>query len=208
MTALSPEAKAFFRCEDEVEPRWFDLIEPTDNPWRDWFSMLHFSQHTSLDSWIEHDIVEDTCRAADKLRLSVEPATERFAAMWARFRYHHEALDQRGKYRCKRWLVWRASALRIAHDHGDLPYGDFQDELDFVQCRDLLTETLDEVCCPGTKPDGSRDDSSWNFWRPDEVTFCDGSKGPDPLTEYATVVLQLVWQAAGKPRHRTRFVAS
>jgi hypothetical protein len=53
---LSPTAKAFFRCEDEPEPRWFDRIEPTANPWRDWFSMLQFPQHGPLDSWIERYI--------------------------------------------------------------------------------------------------------------------------------------------------------
>jgi hypothetical protein len=192
---LSPTAKAFFRCEDEPEPRWFDRIEPTANPWRDWFSMLQFPQHGPLDSWIERYIVEDICRAADKLRLSVEPATQRFAARRARFRHHHEALEACSKYRRKRWLVWRASALRVAYDHGDLPHGDFQDELDFIQCRNLLTETLAEFW-PGIKPDGSRDGSSFNFWC-GEFTHADGSKDTDPLGEYAPATnLGGCWQAA------------
>jgi hypothetical protein len=205
MTMLSDSAEAFFRCGDEIEPRWFDIIEPADNPWRNWFRMLCFPQHGPLDTWIERRIVEDVCRAADRLRLSVTPATARFEATWARFCHHHNTLDESYEYRRKRWLVWRASALRVAHDHGDLPHGDFQDEADFIQCRALLTETLAEFW-PGIKPDGSHDrHPGINFWRA-ECIRADGSKDTDPLGEYAAMVLQLVWTAAGKPRHRTRFL--
>src|SRR4029077_1199124 len=90
----------------DPEPRWFDVIEPTDNPWREWFDMLRFPPHGPLDSWIERYIVEDICRAADKLRLTVTPATARVEAMWARFNHHHNRLDDNYKYRRKRWLVW------------------------------------------------------------------------------------------------------
>jgi len=38
---------------DTYEPRWFDLIEPCEYPWRDWFSMLQFPGHSGTDSWIE-----------------------------------------------------------------------------------------------------------------------------------------------------------
>jgi len=186
--------------------RWFDGIKPAADPWWDWFGMLCFPPHGPLDSWIEHYIVEDICRAADKLRLTVVPTTERFTATWATFRKHHEALDDSYKHRRKRWLVWRASALRVAHDHGDLPFGDFQDEADFIQCRNLLTETLAEFW-PGIKPDGSCDLAPHiNFWVPDTVR-ADGSTdtNPDPLAEYAAMVLLLIWTAAGKPRRRSRF---
>jgi hypothetical protein len=187
------------------EPRWFDRIEPTaGNPWRHWFGMLRYPRHGPLDSWIERYIIEDICRAADKLRLTVKPATQRFTATWATFRKHHETLDDNYEYRRKRWLVWRAAALKVAHDHGDLPYGDFQDEADFIQCRDLLSETLAEFW-PGIKPDGSCDRSPHiNFWVPD-IVRADGSKDKDPLAEYAAMVLLLIWTAAGKPRRRSRF---
>ena len=186
--------------------RWFDRIEPTNNPWRQWFSRLCFPRHGPLDIWIERRIVEDICRAADKLRLTVTPTTARFEAMWARFSHHHNRLEESYEYRRKRWLVWRASALKVAHDHGDLPHGDFQDEADFVQCRNLLTVTLAEFW-PGIKPDGSCDRFPHiNFWRVESIRP-DGSKDPgDPLSEYAEMVLQLVWTAAGKPRRRTRFL--
>jgi hypothetical protein len=171
------------------DERWFDRIDITDDPWRDWFSMLGFPrQYNPLEAQIEHQ-VEDLCGAADIRRLTVEPTTMRFTKIWATFRGHHEALEGRGKYRTRRFLVWRASALRVIYDRGG-----FQDEIDANQVRDKLVATLGEFW-PGIKPDGSC--GGYNFWRAETVTFSDdGSKQPDALSEYAAMVLTLVKTAA------------
>jgi hypothetical protein len=182
---------------DTYEPRWFDVIEPCERPWRDWFSMLQFPCHSPTDGWIEGRLVEDVCRHADRWRLAVAPATPRFAAAWATFRHHHEQLDDCYKYRRKRWLIWRGAALKVAHDHGDYLYGDFQDVADFAQCRELLAATMAEF--GPVAPDGSY--NGGNFWQ--VSTDSDGT--PCPLSEYAAVVLMLVWVAVGRPRRRSRF---
>jgi hypothetical protein len=184
-----------------TDERWFDRIDITDDPWRDWFGMLAFPRrHDPLDAWIERR-VEDLCRAADVRRLAVEPATMRFAQIWATFRRHHEALEERGKHRTRRWLVWRASALRVVFERAG-----FQDEIDADQARAKLVETLREFW-PGIRPDGSCDGHGCNFWRAEIVTVAPSDEfaehgiafktRTDPLAEYAAMVLTVIKTAAG-----------
>jgi hypothetical protein len=55
--------------EGEEQPvPWFYRIEPSDDPWRDWFAMLDFPHHGPLDVELERD-VEALCRAADRRRM-------------------------------------------------------------------------------------------------------------------------------------------
>lgn len=156
------------------------MIEPTDipavcDPWADWLQMLGFPRrYDPLDAEIEHRI-ERICYAADRHRLAVVPTTKRFASMWLQFRLHHEALEDCYKYRYRRWLVWRASALKVIYA------GDHQDEADVYLAYDKLTETLDAL------GPGHRDNLDW-FWQ----LHCDGDGIPSPLHEYGCMVLTLV----------------
>jgi hypothetical protein len=168
------------------DERMFDCIESTADPWCDWFQMLGLglpARHTPLDAWIERD-VEEACRAADRLRLAVIPTTKRFSNMWATFRRHHEQLDGNYKHRRIRWLVWRAAALTVICARNR-----FQDVVDANQARDKLAATMHEL--GPIEPDGSFPGGG-NFWRVGH----DSAGTPDPLAEYAVMVLSLVRAAA------------
>jgi hypothetical protein len=153
-----------------------------DDPWRDWLSQTVFPNREASphELWIEQDL-EQLVRAADRQRLHVEPVTERFGRMWATFRQHHVCLDERGKYRRRRWMVWRAAALKVMHDRG--MYQDSVDE------RLLLVQLAQAMRFHGPiNWDGSFDGG--NFWRPSDH---------DPFGEYAAMVLSLV-RASGDRR--------
>jgi hypothetical protein len=79
-----------------------------------------------------------------------------------------------------RYLTWRASALKVLYDRGG-----FQDAIDEKLVHDKLVDTLREFW-PGIKPDGSCDGYQHNFWRAAETS------NPDPLSEYAAMVLSLI----------------
>jgi hypothetical protein len=158
------------------EQPWFYRIEDTADPWRHWFRMLRFPRHGPLDAEIERHI-EELCQAADERRLAIVPTTKRFAEMWATFRRHHEGLEDCWKYRRRRWLVWRAAALKVAFECG---WG--QDEADDVVIRGKLAETMAEF--GPVAADGSY--NGGNFWRPSV------SHDGEPLAEYAMMVLVLV----------------
>lgn len=111
-------------------------IDGTPTPWLDWLLMVPRWPSTPLDEWIEVD-VRELIAAADSRRLEMVPTTKHFTATWATFRHHHEEMEDRGKNRRRRWLVWRAAALKVFHDRGR-----FQDVLDFNQCHDKLIDTL------------------------------------------------------------------
>jgi hypothetical protein len=165
------------------DKRWFDRIESTAHPWCDWLQMLGLGlpeRYCQLDAGIEHDI-EEACRAADGLRLAIVPTTKRFAEMWATFRRHHEQLDGSYKFRRRRWLAWRAAALTVICARNR-----FQDVVDANQARDKLAATMRELS--PIEPDGSF---------PGGVRVGHDSDGtPDPLAEYAVMVLSLVRAAA------------
>jgi hypothetical protein len=171
---------------------WFGAIEGCYDPWCDWLKQSRFPHCGPLQADIERDI-EAVIRVADQLRLSVVPKTERFAAQWQTFRKHHEELDSGGKYRRRRYMVWRAAALKV------LCYRDcFQDEIDARQAHDKLAATMHyfwpTIAAGGSYPGG-------NFWQPALVDFADGRRGLDLLGEYAAMVLLVTAQVlrAGGP---------
>jgi hypothetical protein len=61
--------------------------------------------------------------------------------------------------------------------------GRFQDVVDANQARDKLAATMREF--DPIEPDGSF--HGGNFWRVATVDFSDGTRGPDPLAEYAVM---------------------
>jgi hypothetical protein len=173
--------------------RWFDSIGATQgDPWVDWLQHLfppgELLGRSPLGYWIEDDI-EDAIRATDQLRLTVVPTTKHFTEMWATFRSHHVALDDGYKYRRKRYLVWRAAALKEMCDRDS-----FQDESDQRQARNKLVATLREFGfqATGTPSADYHRASNCNFWHPGRVTFSDGREGLDPLAEYVSMVLLLM----------------
>jgi len=173
--------------EGEERPvPWFYRIEPSDDPWRNWFAMLDFPHHGPLDAELERD-VEALCLAADRRRMATDPTTKHFATMWATFRGHHVRLEDNWKYRRTRYLVWRAAALKVIHEGH---WG--QDSTDRLQVRNKLGETMTEFGPYAF--DGS--DRAGNFWK---VTMWPNEQGklePDSLAEYAVIVLSLVRAAA------------
>jgi hypothetical protein len=170
---------------------WLDVIAYTNDPWRCWLSALparHLRGHGPLDAWIEHD-VDELIQRADRLRLSIVPETKRFTDMWAAFRRHHENLEDRNKYRRRRYLTWRAAALTLICQRDC-----FQDVIDRSMARDKLAATMREF--GPLAPDGSYGGS--NFWRAATVQFAGGATGPDPLSEYAAMVLLITKRSIGE----------
>jgi hypothetical protein len=155
-------------------PRWIDLIEPVDAPWRDWLAGLPAvveRGYSPLSSWIEAQ-VDDAIRAADTRRLAIDATTrtKHFDVLWKRFRHHHEALDGCYDYRRLRYCVWRAAALTVICARGH-----FQDEIDAVQARDMLDATMREVV-----PDI---EASYSLW---EV------RADSALEDYASMVMLII----------------
>jgi hypothetical protein len=91
--------------------------------------------------------------------------------IWAGFRERHTELEDRWKYRRKRYLLWRAAALKTMLDRGN-----YQDAADAQMIRDKLLATNREF--------GPLDDhggyGNYNIWRP-----------ASPLEQYAADVLAL-----------------
>lgn len=156
-------------------------ISDTSTPWINWLAMVPRRRITPLDAWLE-SAVDELMAAGDRRRLSTTPTTEKFAALWATFRKHHEELEECWDYRRKRWLIWRACALKVIYDRGD-----FQDAVDRRQCHDKLVAAL-AWFWPGIKPDGYADGSEINFWR--TKARDDGSR--NILGEYVETVLSLM----------------
>lgn len=165
--------------------RWFDEIDDCPYPWRDWLKrIVPYSARRigPLDAGIERK-VEDLIQAADARRLDVIFG---HGPMWAMFRAHHEALEERGKYRRRRYMIWRAAALKTICDCHQ-----FQDDIDAAQAHNKLAATMAEFG-GSCAPDGAFGDGC-NFWRPElHLDGDDGTSGFDPLHEYAMVVLALV----------------
>ncbi len=70
---------------DWYSDSWFRCFQYTADPWRYWLHQIEFPNREANphEAWIESDI-ERLVRRADELRLQIEPATRRFAAMWTR----------------------------------------------------------------------------------------------------------------------------
>ncbi len=156
-----------------AEPRWFDAIEPSkdDLPWLTWVKALGFPrQYDPLEAEIEHG-VEDAILHADRCRLAIADALAAFPQMWAAFRKHHIALDDRWKYRRRRFLIWRAAALKTM-----LERGYYQDAVDAEMIQEKLLATYREF----GPLDVNGSYGPYNLWRPDSS-----------LEEYAADVLAL-----------------
>lgn len=166
---------------------WFSCFQYTDDPWRHWLYRIEFPNRQAgpHEAWIEHDIAR-LVRRADELRLGIEPTTKRFAAMWSRFRQHHEELEGRGKYLRKRWMIWRGAALRVMRD-----YQMWQDDVDLR----LLREQLGEAMRYHGPYDENGDCGGINIWCP---------SADSPFEQYAQMVLSLVRAAAGVGHRKPR----
>jgi hypothetical protein len=85
-------------------------------------------------------------------------------------------------------LVWRAAALAV------ICWRDrFQDEVDAMEARDLLAATMSAI-----RPDITAD--GWcreggNFWQIWITPDKDGEMKPDPLSEYAVMVMLVTKRA-------------
>ena len=166
---------------------WFnEEINGCYDPWSDWLDAMCFPHEGPLHDWLEQDI-KDVIHAADQLRLATVPQTQTFTKQWATFRKHHQDLDAGGKYCRKRYMVWRAAALTVICERDR-----FQDEVDAKEARDKLAKTM-RWFWPSIDASGNYVDG--NFWCPKLCDFSDGSQGPDPLTEYAAMVLLLMRRA-------------
>ncbi len=160
-----------------------------DDPWRDWLYQLRFPHEGPLQAWLENDI-ESAIRTADALRLATVPHTDTFTKQWHTFRRHHEELDCGGKYRRRRTMIWRAAALKVICERDR-----FQDDIDRRLANDVLAQTMlwfwPTIDVNGDYPGG-------NFWQPKLVDFSDATQAPDPLAEYAAMVLLLMRKAQVK----------
>ncbi len=162
--------------------QWFGEVRSVPDPWLDWLAEQRFPREGPLHDWLEYDIAE-AIKAADALRLATKPTTERFAAQWDRFKGHHQELDERGKYRRQRTMIWRAAALKALCDRDG-----FQDDTDRREAHDKLTATM-RYFWPSLTADGDYDGG--NFWQV--------KAAPNPLAEYAAMVLTLLRQALRPP---------
>jgi hypothetical protein len=168
------------------DPRWFDEIEETTNPWRYWYRMLRLPlRHGLLDDDIERK-VDALCRAADERRLS--GVIYSYGATWAEFRRHHEELEESWSYRRIRYLTWRAASLKTIVDYDDV----FTD-VDAKQASAKLAETMAEF--GPYAPDGSYEHGH-NFWRPEFNNVADGTQHLSALGEYGMMVLALTRSVA------------
>src|SRR5436305_1103694 len=77
---------------------------------------------------------------------------------WAAFKQHHEGLEDCYKYRRMRFLIWRASALKVTYDRDA-----FQDQIDAKLARDTLLATL-HFFWGDFDVNGNAPDSAVNFW--------------------------------------------
>ena len=162
-----------------VEPRWFDVIEPSegDRPWQTWVKALGFPRrYGPLEAAIEH-AVEDAILHVDRRRLAVAGALAALPQMWAVLCKHHIALDDCWKYRRKRYLLWRAAALKTML-HRSL----YQDAADAAMIRDRLLATYREFAPLDINGNYG---TSYNIWRPDPRSPVSG------LECYAADVLAL-----------------
>ena len=146
------------------------VIQPSqDRPWQTWVTGLGFPRrYDPLEAEIEH-AVEDAILHAIDADWPWPPGS--ISAMWAAFRKHHVALGGRWKYRRKRFLIWRAAALKTMVDRGY-----YQDAVDAEMIRDKLLATYREF--GPLDIDGSY--GPYSLWRPES-----------PLEEYAADVLAL-----------------
>jgi hypothetical protein len=172
---------------DLVEhPRhWFDAIPATRDPWKRWREVLkpaYSPLHGKIESRIDR-LIED----ADRLRLSIVPETKHFTDMWAAFRRYHESREAHALGRRLRYLVWRGSALALICRRDR-----FQDEVDAMEARDLLAATMSAIR-PDITADGwcNEGGNFWQIW----ITPKDGEMKPDPLSEYAVMVMSITKRA-------------
>jgi hypothetical protein len=174
--------------------QWFDEIPDVADPWQDWLRVQRFPHAGPLLDWLEYRIAE-LIKAADIMRLATQPTTKTFGRQWDTFRHHHCELDGRGKYRRQRYMIWRAAALKVLCDRNR-----FQDEIDAGSGKAALKATMlwfwPDIDIHGNHPGGG------NFWRVEIVKFGDGTLRPDPMTEYAVMVLSLMRKADATVRSR------
>jgi hypothetical protein len=185
VTELVPREDRAVWPHDE---RWLDNISYSEDPWHDWTRRLGFPRVcSSRDAGLER-AVENIIADADLLRIATTPRTPRFAASWLPFRQHHEKLDDNSDYRRSRFLCWRLAALTVLHERAVVR--DVAEVIDRVRAK--LIASYNEFSIGAFEPDGSYDCGRGNFWRPRIANFDDGTQGPDPLGEYAAMVLLLV----------------
>jgi hypothetical protein len=157
---------------------WFNnKYSAVDDPWRNWLAAARFPREGPLHGHSENDI-KDAITATDALRLTTTPTTNTFAPQWATFRRQHCELDESSKYRRRRYMVWRGAALTSLCQQDR-----FQDVVDAGEAHDKLAYTMRWF----GPVDADGDFRGGNFW---QVT-----KSPDPLTQYAAMVLLLTRQA-------------
>ena len=167
---------------------WFYAIEPTDYPWKCWFTTLPAwdqRNYGPLDLWVERK-VDELIERADRVRLSIVPETDHVRAMWATFRRHHQNLEDNWEYRRTRYLTWRAAALTVICKGAirRAEYGKPQNKRDANHAIELLCATMAEL--GPYRADGS-DGYGGNFWQ---------AGVGDPLGEYAQMVMLVVRRAA------------
>ena len=186
-TDLAADQQRLAGITDLVWWDWFnEQISDCYDPWRDWLSHARFPHEGPLHDWLEYDI-EAAIKQTDALRLATVRQTDTFAKQWASFRQHHENLDQRGKYRRLRYMIWRAAALTVLCQRDR-----FQDDTDAREARDKLANTM-RWFWPDMTAKG--DYHGGNFWRPKLQDYADGAQRLDPLAEFAAEVLLLTQRA-------------
>jgi hypothetical protein len=177
-----------------VEPskHWFDTIEPArrlGDPWKHWYDMLQ-PPNSKIEPRIDWAI-----RNANSIRLhGIAPTTRRFAAQWDAFRRYHEDLERNNQSRRLRYLVWRGAALTLFYR------GLRFDDSDAPQIYELLAETMSAI-----RPDITAD--GWcreggNFWQLWITPDKDGEMKPDPLSEYAVLVMSIMKRVFVWPQRR------
>jgi hypothetical protein len=173
---------------------WFGRIDGSHDPWWHWLAGVRFPRETIPP----HDRLEieitTAIKAADALRLSITPQTARFDRQWMTFRRYHEDLDQGGKYRRKRFMVWRAAALKVFCERDY-----FQDKVADAVALGVLIGTM-RWFAPNLMFSGDYYEGG-NFWQPRLVECSDGVQQPlDAFAGYAAMVLTLMRRALS-PEH-------
>jgi hypothetical protein len=100
------------------QPPWYYSIPPSpqDAPCYTWTQALDPPPPGPLEAQVEHD-VETAIKHADERRLSVwRGLTLAGIPIWEGFRKLHTELDDCWKYRRKRYLLWRAAALKTMRE--------------------------------------------------------------------------------------------
>jgi hypothetical protein len=156
-----------------VAGRWFDDIEPCADPWWRWLETLQFPP---TDAAIEY-YVEDACRAAEcRRRRSSRTCGRPFVGIM-------NGWKAIGIIAALRALTWRAAALRVAFDFG-LRFDDGDGKCDIAVRLAQTMRALGPYDADGYYDGG-------NLWKPSTLDRDGTPEKPDPLDEYAAMVLVL-----------------